>query len=187
VTGTGFVLGGADAGNYNLTGWGTTTATIRRQPAGNNPPPPDVEKDAEEALGSEVKELAGFDLGGLGFAFAPENQTNTLKVGKKAIKLFAIGGCDVPCTVKAVKTLVLTGGVGSASAAAKKRRMKLGTQNLSLEEGAFGVIKLKKLSRKQRNAIRKADKAKLVVKATLTAGAEKATDKKAYKLKLKRG
>ena len=95
VTGTGFSLGGSDAPNYNLTSVGNTTADIQRRPAGNIPPPKDVKKDAEKALGGDVKELP-FDLNGLGYAFAPADQTGTLKVGKRAIKLFAIGGCDAP-------------------------------------------------------------------------------------------
>jgi hypothetical protein len=185
VTGTGFFLGGTDAANYNLAGVNTTTADIRREPGGSTPPPKDVKKDAENALGGDVTELP-FDLAGLGYAFAPADQTNTLKVGKRAIKLFAIGGCDAPCTVQAKKTLVLIGAVDGASAAAKTRKMKLKTQNLSLAAGEFGVIKLKKLTKKQRKAIRKAQKSKLVVKTTLTSGAESASFKKKYKLKLKK-
>jgi hypothetical protein len=64
--------------------------------------------------------------------------------------------------------------------------MKLKAQNLSLAAGEFGVIKLKKLTKKQRKAIRKAQKSKLVVKTTLTSGAESASFKKKYKLKLKK-
>jgi hypothetical protein len=186
VSGTGFSLGGANAGNYTLASVATTTADIRqREPGGSTPPPKDVKKDAENALGGDVTELP-FDLAGLGYAFAPADQTNTLKVGKRAIKLFAIGGCDAPCTVQAKKTLVLIGAVDGASAAAKTRKMKLKTQNLSLAAGEFGVIKLKKLTKKQRKAIRKAQKSKLVVKTTLTSGAESASFKKKYKLKLKK-
>ena len=134
VTGTGFSLGGADAANYNLTGVGTTTATINRQSAGSTTTPED---EAEKALGTAVKDL-GLDLNGLGFAFAPANQTNTLKVGAGTLKLFAIGGCTVPCTVKAGKTLVLIGSSGGASAAAQTQKIKLKTQNLSLAAGEFG-------------------------------------------------
>ncbi len=184
VTGTGFSLGGSDAPNYNLTSVGNTTADIQRRPAGNIPPPKDVKKDAENALGGDVKELP-FDLNGLGYAFAPADQTGTLKVGKRAIKLFAIGGCDAPCTVAAKKTLVLIGTADGASAAAKKRKIQLGTQNLSLAAGEFGVIKLKKLTKKQRKAIRKAQKSKLVVKTTLKSAGETVVFKKKYRLKLK--
>ncbi len=177
VTGTGFRLEGGDAGNYSIARINTTTADIQRRPGGSTPPPKDVEKDAEQALGGPVTELP-FDLGGLGYAFAPADQTNTLKVGKKAIKLFAIGGCDAPCTVKAKKTLVLIGSADGASAAAKTRKIKLKTQNLSLAAGEFGVIKLKKLTRKQRKAIKKAQKSKLVVKTTLTSGGESAPSRR---------
>ena len=45
-----------------------------------------------------------------------------------------------------------------------------------------------KLTKKQRKAIRKADKAKLVVKMTVEeAGGETATDKKTYRVKAKKG
>jgi len=184
VTGSGFSLGGSDAGNYNLTGVGNTTADIQRRPAGNIPPPKDVKKDAENALGGPVQELP-FDLHNLGYAFAPADQTGTLTIGKKGLKLFAIGGCDAPCTVAAKKTLILIGTADGASAAAKKRKIQLGTQNLSLAAGEFGVIKLKKLTKKQRKAIKKAAKSKLVVKTTLTSAGESVTVKKKYKLKLK--
>jgi hypothetical protein len=183
VTGTGFSLGGADAGNYNLTSVGTTTATIRRQPAGNTPPPKDVKADAAKALGGPVQELTGLDLGSLGFAFAPEGQKNTLKVGQGKTKLFAIGGCDDPCTVDAAKTISLTTG-GASTAATKK--LKLKKQHLSLGKGEFGVVTLK-LSKKQFKAIKKADKRKLVVKVTLKAGGQQVTSKKKYKLKPKKG
>jgi len=185
VTGTGFSLGGSDAGNYNLSGVNSTTADIQREPGGSTPPPKDVKKDAENALGGPVQELT-LDLHGLGYAFAPADQTGTLTVGKRAIKLFAIGGCDVPCSVAAKKTLVLIGTADGASAAAKKRKIQLGTQNLDLAAGDFGVIKLKKLTRKQRKAIKKAEKSKLVVKVTLTSGGESVVAKKKYKLKLKK-
>ena len=184
VTLSGATLGGADAPNYNLASVATTTADIGREPAGSIPPPKDVTKDAEKALGGDVKELP-FDLLGLGYAFAPADQTNTLKVGKGAIKLFAIGGCDDPCTVKAKKTLVLIGTADGASAAAKTRKIRLKTQNMSLAAGEFGVVKLK-LTKKQRKAIKRAQKSKLVVKTTLTSAGEQAVFKKKYRLKLKR-
>jgi YDG domain-containing protein/MBG domain-containing protein len=185
VTGTGFSLGGSDAPNYNLANVANTTADIQRQPGGNTPPPKDVEKDAENALGGPVVELP-FDLNGLGYAFAPADLPTPLKVGTKAIKLFAIGDCDAPCTVKGKETLVLTGIADDASAAAKTQKTKLKTQNLSLAADEFGVIKLKKLTKKQRKAIKKAAKTKLVVKTTLTSNGETVSFKKKYKLKLKK-
>ena len=88
-------------------------------------------------------------------------------------------------SVAAKKTLVLIGTADGASAAAKKRKIQLGTQNLSLAAGEFGVIKLKKLTKKQRKAIRKAQKSKLVVKTTLKSAGETVVFKKKYRLKLK--
>ena len=48
------------------------------------------------------------------------------------------------------------------------------------------MIKLKKLTKKQRKAISKAQKSKLVVKTTLTSAGEQAVFKKKYRLKLKK-
>ena len=117
-------------------------------------------------------------LGSLGFAFAPKSQAKSIKPVNQ--KLFAIGGCSVPCTIDAAKTLVLTSEADASAAATKK--IKLKTQKLSLAANQLGVVKLK-LTKKQKRKIKKADKAKLVVKVTLTAGAQKATGKKTYKFK----
>ena len=183
VTGTGFTLGGADAGNYTLASVGGTTATItQRGPAEQTPPTKEeLEAAAANKLGGDVKSLGGFSLNGLGFAFAPADQGKAIKATNQP--LFAIG-CVAPCSVEAKKTLVLTGEAGASAAATKK--LKLKTQKMSLDTGEIGVIKLK-LSKKQKKAIKKAKKAKLVVKVTVVSGGETVTDKKTYRLKAKNG
>ena len=183
VTGTGFTLGGADAGNYSLGSVNPTTATItQRDPAEQTPPTKEeLEAAAANKLGGDVKSLGGFSLGDLGFAFAPGDQGKAINATNQP--LFAIG-CVAPCSVEAGKTLVLTGEAGASAAATKK--LKLKTQKMSLATGEIGVIKLK-LSKKQKKAIKKAKKAKLVVKVTLVSGGETVTDKKTYRLKAKNG
>ena len=179
VTGAGFALGGADAGNYSLASVGATTATIRQRDPEDTPPGggKSLSEKAADLLGGNAKTL-GLDLGGLGFAFAPGNQGKSIKPVNQT--LFAIGGCAAPCTIEAAKTLVLTGEAGASAAATKK--IKLKTQKLSLAKDQLGLIKLK-LTKKQKKAIKKANKAKLVVKVTLKSGGQKASDKKTYKFK----
>jgi hypothetical protein len=135
-------------------------------------------------LGGDVKPLGGLNLGNLALAFALEDQSNTLRIGSKALPLFAIG-CAQACTVDVGKVVVLTGTKAGASAAAKSRKLKLATQKLTLAKGKFGVAKLK-LSKKQRAKVGKAKKAQLVLTVTVRSGARKVTSKKTYRLKLAR-
>ena len=166
VSGTGFALGGADAGNYTLTGVGTTTATIRQPGPGGQTPPSkeDIEEGAADKLGGDVKSVGALNFNGLAFAFAPQNQGKTLNAVNQS--LFAIG-CVAACDMSAGKTIVLT--TESEASAAATRKIKLKKQSLSLDPGEIGVIKLK-LTKKQKKAIKKANKAKLVVKVTVTSG-----------------
>jgi hypothetical protein len=178
VSGTGFSVGGTDAGNYNLASVGTTTATINQRDPGDTDNPPteeDIEQGASGKLGGDVKPL-GTDFAGLAFGFAPEDQGKKLDPIKQA--LFAIG-CTDDCDIATKKTVVLTTGAGASAAATKK--LKLKTQSLSLAAGELGVVKLK-LTKKQKKAIKKAKKAKLVTKTTVTSGADTAADKKTYRL-----
>ncbi len=180
VLGFSFTLAGTDAGNYSLGSVDSTTATIRqRDPAPNPNEPPteeELEQGASDKLGGDVKPL-GTDFAGLAFGFAPEDQGKKLDPTNQA--LFAIG-CTDACDIAAKKTVVLTTGAGASAAATKK--LKLKTQNLSLAAGELGVVKLK-LTKKQKKAIKKAQKAKLVVKTTVTSDGGTVSDKKAYKLK----
>ncbi len=181
VSGTGFSLGGSDAGNYALSSVDTTTATIRQRDPGRREDEPPTEEELEQGasnkLGGDVKPL-GTDFGGMAFGFAPEDQGKKLQSTNQP--LFVIG-CTADCDVAAKKTVVLTTGDGGASAAATKK-LKLKTQNLSLAEGELGVVKLK-LTKKQKKAIRKANKAKLVIKTTVVSEDGTVADKKTYRLK----
>ena len=82
------------------------------------------------------------------------------------------------------KTLVLTGQADAS--ALPRRKLKLKTQKMSLAAGEIGVVKLK-LTKKQKKAIKKAKKTKLVVKMTVESGGETVTDKKTYRLKARNG
>ena len=183
VTGAGFALGGTDAGNYTLASVGATTATIRqRGPAESDQvTKQDLKDGAADLLGGSVKQVGALDFNGLAFAFARANQGKS--ISPKSQNLFAIG-CLADCSVKAGKTLVLTTEGGASAAATKK--IKLKTQRMSLGAGELGVVKLK-LTRKQKKAIKKADKAKLVVKVTVVSGGETVTDKKTYRFKATNG
>ena len=180
VTGTGFALGGAEAGNYSLGSVGATTATITQRQVAEQEPPTDeeLEQAAADKLGGDVKQL-DLGLGDLALVFAPEDQTNKIKAVNQA--LFAIGGCAEACEIGAKNTVVLTGTDGGASAAATQK-LRLKPQNLSLGAFEFGVVKLK-LTRKQKKAIRKATKARLVTKITVESGGQTETGKKTYRLK----
>jgi hypothetical protein len=183
VTGSGFLVAGPDSGNYTLASVGTTTATIRqRGPAGSQgPTEEDLEKAAAGKLGGDVKPLGGLELGDLASAFAPANQGKSIPANNQ--NLFGIG-CFAACDVTAGKTVVLTTEAGASAAATKK--LKLKTQKLSVAPGETGVVKLK-LTKKQKKAIKKAKKAKLVVKVTAVSGGKTVTDKKTYRLKAKNG
>ncbi|MEA2387108.1 MAG: trimeric autotransporter adhesin, partial [Thermoleophilaceae bacterium] len=187
VTGAGFALTGADAGNYTIAVLAPTTATIRqRPPAGGEQPPTQEELQAEAAklLGSDDATLVkGLKLGGLANAFAPKGQANTITYdGQQA--LLAVGGCATACTIKLTGVIELTG-TSKASSSAKKRRIKLKSQQLTLKAGEMGVFRLK-LTKKQQTAIRKAKRARLIVKITVNSGQRSASGTKTYKLKLKK-
>ena len=160
-----------------------TTATIsQRGPAEQTPPTKEeLEQAAADKLGGDVKSTGGLDFGSLGFAFSPQDQGKSIPPANQT--LFAIG-CPAACDVTAGKTVVLTGEAGASAAATKK--LKLKTQKMSLGTGQIGVVKLK-LSKKQKKAIKKAKKAKLVIKVTIVSGGQTVTDKKTYRLKAKNG
>ena len=184
MTGTGFTLGGADAGNYSLVSVGTTTATISQRAPGRTwttRPPRKSSSRAPPTSSAVTSSRSALDLGGLAFGFAPEDQGKELDPTNQP--LFAIG-CPADCDDQRQEDGRADHRAGASAAATKK--MKLKTQNMSLAAGELGVVKLK-LTKKQKKAIKKAKKAKLVVKLTVTSGGQTATDKKTYRLKAKNG